>query len=140
MKNGTRTHLRPAPHSLSALHTAHVASDARLVLVHVDVSGSHAVSPQRIASVAGVHATHAPALHTGLPVTCWQSLSTWQVVHAFASQREASARLQSTFVLHSTHVVALLLHTVPALTQTACSALVQATQLPCTGSQTEASA
>jgi hypothetical protein len=134
--NGTGTHLRFAPHSLSARHARHVASEPRAVPVHVNVSGSHAVSPQRAASVPGVHATHVPALHTGAPLTCAQSASDMQDVHAFEAHTDALALGHCAFVLQATHVVPPLAHTCPAPVHSAASPLVHATHCPAAASHT----
>jgi hypothetical protein len=98
-------------HSLSDWHAAHAPREARLVLVHVSVSGLHALSPQRCASLAGVHATHDPALHTGLPAICAQSSSLARAAHAFCAQRAALAVAQSALWLHCTQLFAFVLQT-----------------------------
>jgi hypothetical protein len=49
---------------------------------------------------------------------------------AFASQRDASARVHSRLSIHSTHVVAPVLQTLPAWVQRSALTLVHSTQAP----------
>ena len=67
-------HLRSAPHSLSERHVPHVLTLLRFFVVQVSVSGSQALAPHSLVSVAGVHSTHAPLAMSHTPFARpWQS-------------------------------------------------------------------